>query len=278
MSDNWIVQNLEKALALWNEKLAEIWKLLTTSPEEFRGGALWGIVRNVHGAVQGIGYSLLVLFFLAGVLRSAGSLEELKRPATAVRLLLRFLLAKAVLTHGMDLMLGLFAVTRGLIAGILEAAGIAGSGGFSLPGAVAEAVEKCDFWQSIPLWTVTILGSLFMTVLSFFLILTVYGRFFRLYLYTALSPIPLSAMAGEGTQSLGLSFLKSYAAVLLEGAVTVLGCVIFSGFAATPPSVDAGAGAPAMVWSYVGEVVFHMLILVGTVKASDRVVRDLMGL
>ncbi len=58
----------------------------------------------------------------------------------------------------------------------------------------------------------------------------------------------------------------------------MLGCIIFSLFAATPPVIDPDAAAVSMVWSYVGELVFNMLILVGTVKMADRVVREMMGL
>ena len=115
-------------------------------------------------------------------------------------------------------------------------------------------------------------------VLSFIMIMTVYGRFLKLYLYTAIAPVPLASFAGEPTQSIGISFIKSYAAVCLEGAVIVLGCVIFSVFAATPPTVNPDAAAVSMVWSYVGEVAFNMLVLVGTVKMADRVVREMMGL
>ena len=122
------------------------------------------------------------------------------------------------------------------------------------------------------------IGGLLITVLSFVMIMTVYGRFFKLYLYTAIAPIPLATFAGEPTQSVGIAFIKSYASVCLEGAIIVLGCIIFSLFAATPPVVNADAAAVSMVWSYVGEVIFNMLILVGTVKMADRVVREMMGL
>ena len=87
------------------------------------------------------------------------------------------------------------------------------------------------------------------------------------------SPIPLSTFAWEPTQSIGKSFLKSYASVVI-----VLACVIFSAFASSPPVVDAGAAAATMVWSYIGELIFNMLILVGSVKMADRVVREMMGL
>ena len=110
------------------------------------------------------------------------------------------------------------------------------------------------------------------------MIMSVYGRFFRLYLYTAIAPIPLSSFAGEASQNIGRSFLKSYAAVCLEGAIVVLACIIFSLFASSPPVVYPDAAAVTMVWSYIGELIFNMLVLVGAVKMSDRVVREMMGL
>lgn len=122
------------------------------------------------------------------------------------------------------------------------------------------------------------LNGLVVTVLSFIMIMTVYGRFFKLYLYTALAPVPLSTFAGEPTQSVGKSFLKSYAAVCLEGVIIVLSCIIFSLFASSPPVVDTSAAAVTQVWKYIGELVFNMLVLVGTIKMSNRVVREMMGL
>ena len=97
-------------------------------------------------------------------------------------------------------------------------------------------------------------------------------------MYTAISPVPLSTWAGEGTQNISMTFMKSYMGVCMEGAIIVLACIIFSSFAAAPPSIDSSASAVSMVWSYIGELIFNMLILVGTVKMSDRVVKDMMGL
>lgn len=278
MSDNWVVQNLENALETWNEKLAEIWTLITQSPQQFKGGTIWNVIVNINGAVQAIGLALLVLFFVVGVMRTCGSFAETKRPETALKLFIRFALAKGVVTYGMELMLALFSIVQGLISTIMTAAGFATAQQTVLPSEIVTAVEDCGFFESIPLWAVTLIGGLFVTVLSFIMIMTVYGRFFKLYLYTAISPVPLSTFAGEPTQSVGVSFIKSYAAVCLEGAIIVLGCIIFSLFAASPPVVDPNAAAVSMVWSYVGELIFNMLVLVGAVKMADRVVREMMGL
>lgn len=277
-SDNWVVQNLQNALETWNEKLAEIWQLLTQSPEEFKGGAIWDVIVNVHGALQAIGYALLVLFFVVGVVKVCGSFAEVKKPEHAVRMFIRFALSKGSITYGMELMVAFFNIVQGIIATIMESAGFGEAEETVLPAEIVEAVEDCGFLESIPLWAVTLIGSLFITILSFIMIMSVYGRFFRLYLYAAIAPIPLSTFAGEPSQNVGKSFIKSYAAVCLEGAIIVLACIIFSVFAVSPPVVEEGASAVTMVWSYVGELIFNMLVLVGAVKMSDRVVREMMGL
>ena len=278
MSDNWVVQNLENALNTWNEKLAEIWQLITQSPQQFKGGAIWNVIVNIHGALQAIGLALLVLFFVVGVMKTCGSFAEVKRPEHALKLFIRFALAKGAVTYGMELMLALFNIAQGVISTIMQAAGFGTAQQMVLPGEIVTAVEDCGFFESIPLWAVTLIGGLFITVLSFVMIMTVYGRFFKLYLYTAIAPIPLASFAGEPSQNVGKSFIRSYAAVCLEGAIIVLACAIFSLFAAAPPTVKPDAAAVTMVWSYIGELVFNMLVLVGTVKMADRVVREIMGL
>ena len=278
MSENWVVQNLENALSTWNEKLTEIWSLLTTTPQEFKGGGIWKVIVDINGAVQAIGLALLVLFFVVGMVKTCSSYTDVKKPEHALKLFVRFAIAKGMVTYGMELMLSLLEIIQGVISNIMTSSGLASAGKTTLPSKMITAIEDCGFFESIPLWAVTLIGSLIITVLSFILIMTVYGRFFKLYMYSALAPIPLSTFAGEPTQNVGRSFLKSYCAVLLEGAVIVLACIIFSLFASSPPVVDTDASAVTMVWKYIGELVFNMLVLVGAVKMSDHIIREMMGL
>lgn len=278
MSDNWIVQNLQNALNTWNSKLADIWNLVTQTPETFKGGAIWNVIKNIYGGMQAIGLALLVLFFVVGVMKTCGSLSEVKKPEHALKLFIRFAIAKIVVTYGMDLMMAIFKISQGIVSKVMTISKITSSTNSTLPTEMIKAIEDCGFFESIPLWAVTLIGGLVVTVLSFIMIMTVYGRFFKLYLYTALAPVPLSTFAGEPTQSVGKSFLKSYAAVCLEGVIIVLSCIIFSLFASSPPVVDTSAAAVTQVWKYIGELVFNMLVLVGTIKMSDRVVREMMGL
>jgi len=278
MSDNWIVQNIQNALDTWNSKLAEIWNLVTQTPDTFKGGTIWKVITTIHDGVQAIGLALLVLFFVIGVMKTCGSFAEVKKPEHAVKLFIRFAISKIVVTYGLNLMLAIFSISQGIVTKVISLSSITGSTNSVIPTSIVDAIEDCGFFESIPLWAVTLIGGLVVTVLSFIMIMTVYGRFFKLYLYTALAPVPLSTFAGETTQSVGKSFLKSYSAVCLEGVVIVLSCIIFSLFASSPPVVNVNASAVNQVWSYIGELVFNMLVLVGTIKMSDRVVREMIGL
>lgn len=273
-----IIDNLTSALNTWNEKLAEIWMLLTQSPETFKGGDIWNIIVKIHGALQAIGLSLLVLFFLWGLIRTCTNWQDIKRPEHAFKLFLRFIIARGLVMYGMELMTGIFEIVQGVISTITKTVGLGTAESTVIPQEIIDAVNNTGFLESIPLWAVTLLGSIFITILSFIMILTVYGRFFKIYMYTAISPIPLAAAAGESTQNTAFTFIKSYAGVCLEGAIILLSCVIFSAFASSAPAIDTSESAVSMIWSYIGELIFNMLVLVGTIKMSDRIVKEIMGL
>ena len=278
MDDNWIVENLENALATWNEKLAEIWQLVSMTPQEFKGGGIWNIVVQINGALQAIGYGLLVLFFAMGLFKNTVNFQELRRPEAALRYFLHFVAAKAAVTYCMPLMLAVFDICGGIVSTVAgQMGGMAGNVG-TLPGEISAAIGNVGFLASIPLWLVTILGSLFITVLSFILIMTVYSRFFKLYIYTALAPVPIAAFGSSETAATGKAFLKGYVGVCLEGAVIVLSCLIFSAY--------MGSGSPAVPVRLSG---FDGLDLCGgndlqhdgpcgTGKGSDRIVREMMSL
>ena len=279
ISDNWVVRNLENALATWNEKLAELWQLVTQTPETFKGGQIWGVIVNIHSALVGVGYGLLVLFFAMGVFSTAASFRELQRPEFALRHFIRFLFAKVAVGRGMEIMTAIFAICGGVASTVMGSMGTAVTQTATLPAEIVSAIENVGFMESIPLWMVSFLGSLFITVMSFILILTVYGRFFRLYLYTALSPLPFASFAGENTSAMGKAFVKSYVGVCLEGAVIVLACLIYSAFLSSDaPSVDTTLPAVTMAWQYLGQLGFNMLVLTGLVKGADRLVREMFSL
>lgn len=173
-SGNWIIDNLNSALAMWNERLLEIWQLITTSPESFKGGGIWSVIVNINDGLKAVGYALLVLFFVMGVIKICGSFAEMKKPEMAFKCFIRFVLAQAAVSWGMELMTGAFRVAQGMVTTIIDSSGLTAMSATALPDEMVSIIEDVGFIDSIPLWAVTLLGSLFIWVLSLVMILTVY--------------------------------------------------------------------------------------------------------
>ena len=273
---NWIIDILNYSLNFWSDAIRTIWDLLTTSPQNFRGGGVWNVISSIQGGLKGIAYALLVLFFLVGVVRTTTNFAEITRPEVALKLFIRFAVAKAVVTYSMDLMNAIYKIVAGILSNIGSHASSILTEGARVPDVIQQKIQECSFLDSIPLWIVSLIGALLITVLSFVMILTVYSRFFKLFMYTAVAPIPLSSFAGEGTSQVGRQFLKSYAGVCLQGAVIIISCIVYSVLADTP-AVNASGDATTMVWSWLLQTIFFFLVLVGAVKMSDRVVKEMIG-
>ena len=219
--------------------MSEIWTLLTQTPQSFKGGDIWTVISGIHTAMVGIGYGLLVLFFAMGVFQSAASFRDFQRPEFALRHFIRFILAKVAVGSCMEIMTAIFSVCGGVVAAVMGSVGGSVSTVATLPSEIVTAIEGLGLLASIPLWLVSLLGSLFITVMSFILLLT----------------------------------------VCMEGAVIVLACLIYSAFlSSSTPAADASLPAVTMAWQYIGQLIFNMLILTGLVKGADRVVKEMLGL
>ena len=151
MSDNWIVQNLNSALNTWNEKLSEIWTLITQSPESFKGGDIWSVITGINGALTAIGYGLLVLFFAAGIVKTCGSFTDMKKPEHALKAFIRFALAQGAIMYGMELMTALFSIVQGIVSTIMAQSGMTNGGVTELPAEIVEKIEAVGMLESIPL-------------------------------------------------------------------------------------------------------------------------------
>ena len=270
---------LYQGLEYLGDMLAEMWALLTTSPQAFKDGAIWGIITSINGVLGAIGTALLVLFFTVGVIKTCGSFAELKKPETAVKVFIRFIIAKWLIDNCLSILVNFVTIVQSIITSVTSTSSIGTALEFAIPSDVQTTFEGIGILDgAIPVWAVCFISHLAMIVISIVLLLTVYGRFFRIYMYTAIAPIPLSTMAGQPTENIARSFLKSYAGVCLQGVVIVLACVIFTAFAGSMPEMDTSAEPLEMVWKYVSGLIFNMLILLGLVKGSDRIIHDMMGL
>ena len=270
---------LMQGLQYLGDKLDKMWALLTTSPQNFKGGGIWSIITTINGVLGAIGTALLVLFFTIGVIKTCGSFAELKKPETAVKVFIRFAISKYLIDNCLKLMLNFVTIVQGVIAKVTASSSVGTALEFSIPSSVQSKFDGVGILDgAIPLWAICFIAHIAFIVIGIVLLLTVYGRFFRIYMYTAIAPIPLSTLAGQPTENIAKSFLKSYAGVCMQGVVIVLACVIFTAYAASMPQIDTSAERIKMVWGYVSEVVFNMLVLLGLVKGSDRIIHDMMGL
>lgn len=161
--------------------MAELWTLLTENPATFKGGGIWRIMTNINDTLTAIAYGLLVLFFAAGIIKTCGSFTDLKKPEHVLKAFIRFALAQGAITYGMELMQALFSIVQGIVTTVMSGSSMAGSV-TELPTEIVDKIESVGMLESIPLWIVTLLGSLLITVLSFVMILTVYGRMFKIYI------------------------------------------------------------------------------------------------
>lgn len=148
MDNNWIIDNLNYAFGVWNDKLTEMWSLLTQSPQAFKGGTIWRTIQTVNGAMQGIGYGLLVLFLAIGIFRSSAGFRDFQRPEHVLRHFIYFVMAKLAVTYGIDLMVDIFAVCAGIISTAAGSVGGIDGAAVSLPTEIVTAIGNVGFWPA----------------------------------------------------------------------------------------------------------------------------------
>lgn len=273
------MSQLNHALEYLSQTMTDIIALLTTSPQDFRGGGIWPVIQTLHGTMQAVAYALMVLFFCFGIFKTAANVAELKRPEIAFKMFFRFALTKAAISHGMELLLAVLRLAQGMLssaAGSLKDLSALAS---VLPQEAISKIGQTGFFESIPVFLVAFIGHLGVIAMCFIMLLTVYGRFFRVYIFTAIAPIPLSSFAGETSSMIGKSFAKAYAGVCVEGLTIVLACVVFSAYTSSSGvTIDPGGSAWDIVSKYVVDLLFNLLVLVSTVRMSERISKEMMGL
>lgn len=272
--DEQIIDQINNALNSWYDKLQEVIDIITINPRVYRGGALWDIVTILFEVVKGVGIPLLALCIALGIFGVSATIAETRRPEVALKTFIRAAIAYELVSQAQSLMLKVLNICQ-------DTAEDLGMGTFfkrpTIPDEIVNAVKDMDFWPALGVYLIAFLGSLAVTVASFIVILTVYGRFFKIYLYVIVSPIPLAFLGGKTTEHVGISFIKSFIGVGLEAVLIVAAIQLYSTFVTAAPLVT-GDTANAMVWNYMLDTVFNVLILVTIVKTAPTLVREMFGL
>ena len=273
---------LISALRFWGRSSGYIWDMLTASLEGWKDGILWDIAVNVNDGIRYIAYGLLVIFFGCSLIRESVSFSDMKRPENILRLFLRYIIAKAVITYGMTLMGTIYKIAGGIVSKIHSVGfeNLYTGRGAGMPEVVQNAISQLPWYSSLVCVIFAVITFVVVVVLSVTVMLTVYSRFFKLYIYVALAPIPLSTISGEGTQMSGWQFIKSFTAICLEAAVIGLACIFFSKLAEITSISGWFASGTLLttVLGYMAELIFHMLLMVGIVKGASGIVKEMAAL
>ena len=295
----WLIENM---LKIWQTVLSDIERWLTASPFDFSPGA-WSAAAGINGALLGTAYGLLLLFFLLTFFRTVTDIRELTLQQI-IGWIAAFLLAKFALDSSMLILRSIVGLTLDASGIILDSFGADvdwGSAGHLAESAAAAGAEWnasalsaiLQFFQSIPefllvclMWVVLLIAGIIITVV-------VYMRFFKVFIYTALAPIPLSFFAHPELKQTAIHFLKSYGAVCLEICVIAVALVIFARtagdngmiFASWDTMLEAGDGgetaAAARFWTesmnYLLSLLIKAVLLTAAVLGSNRMIREIMG-
>lgn len=282
-------------LDLFNFAMQVAYDFLTKNLNEFAPQVATAM-STLNNGLQAFSYALLMILTLWNVVKTTGSYADLKRPEVLVKLLVRFILAKYLIAAAWGLVNGIFMVSGALIKAIFDMSGISsnnvwtgitapdfGSDGFM--SIIADTVTNfVNPLAKIPGLLLGLIAFIIAIVLSVTLILTVFGRFFKIYMFAALAPIPLSTFGSESTQEIGRNFLKSFAAVSLEGLIIGLALIVFGAYSASPIisfdglGIFSWLGTVATEITYVFTLIFNMLLLLGIIKGADQIVHRMFGM
>ena len=298
---HWLSNLINTAIRNWNELFAGISQLLTSAPNNFHGSGdaslansgllsglfsasnVWSVVVRINGYFQAIGAPLMVIFFFIGFVKTT-TFSEIKRPEAAIRMLGRFVIGQFIVTQGFALTCSVFDLASKMTADVFAKSGVSLTHSVAyLPPEFGALIKSLGLWESIGVLIVGLLAAGVIFVMGYVVVIGVYGRFFRLYIYAAFSPIPLASFGGDqSTWGMGSHFLKSFLAAVLEGVVVMFAICIFVLATNSPtpiPIPHAEANwAVSEVLSVLLPTLVNMFLLLGIIKLCGKLSRELLGL
>jgi hypothetical protein len=288
-----VVNLIQAAIDFLNNCFADMRIHLQTTPDTFAGGAPWSAVTAINSAIQGVGYGLLVLFFLMSFFKTTSNFKEISLQQ-CIGWIVRFILAKVLIDYGIQILNFFISIAMGVNSEIFANAG---SFEFAqVPQEVLDVVAQMEgaawyerigsFFQTIPMFIVGGISMLAIWVCGVIMIVTVYLRFFKLFIMSAIAPLPLATFGSSETSGTGKHFLKAYAAVCLEICVVALAIIIFNAVAGSgdfifPSWGDNNSSINAEFWdtmmNYLFKIVLQTVLLTVTVTSSSKIIKEVIG-
>lgn len=214
-----------------------------------------------------------------GYIQSAVSLIEQKTPIAIFKTLARLVIVNALVVRGTDIILmPMFSVVRSLTSRLIEAMG--GQAGLlpnideSSPGGVAGAIGEL---LSINILT----GILYIAVIisGLVLLLTVFGRFLKVYVYMSIAPVPLAFFAGGNVTAMyGRNYIKNVFGVCMEAVTMVIAIQLFCAIADDAVMTQVGG-----MLGFLGTMAKPVMLLLylsslsAIIKGADNMTHKLLG-
>lgn len=287
---------LSWGLNIWQGMFADMFVHLRTAPSEFGGGAVWDVITNINEGLKGIGYGLLILFFLMSLFKTTTNFKEISLQ-NVIGWIVRFLLVKIFIDYSMMILEFFISISMG-VNNVIFTMGSTALVNVEMPQGLVEAAQEFSqgnplevilmALETVPLFLLSFISIIVVFVAGIVLIVTVYLRFFKVFIFTALAPVPLSTFGSTETSSIGKHFLKSYAAICLEICIITIACVIFNALMSSNVMIFDS-------WKYVGDtewagkqfwdqavnfiftLALQSVILTTAVIGVNKMARDLIG-
>ena len=234
MTGNWITANLQAAISFFNAMMSNLYDILLINPLTYREGAIWSVVNTIYDALLGSAISLMIVFIYMGLIEDMGDMIKHKNPGPVIWAFVKILFSAGILIYGKYLLVLIFSIGKDLIDKIVLKNGVnvfETSAWVTMPDAIVNATQGMAIGTGIVFWIVTLIAALVIMVVCFTVMLTIYGRLFRIYMHIAIAPIPLACFNSKSTMQHFMAFIRSFAGVILEGLVIIVACLIFSAFA-----------------------------------------------
>lgn len=185
------------------------------------------VIDTAMTAVEGVALVLVSMFFAIQLCNDA-MLLKIQSYEQVFKLFFKFILAKVIVQNARGIMGILFNGFNSIVDTLGETNyGFLSS--FSTDAIIAQPADAgllnlnylVKYLEAMPTFLI-LMGACW--VINLILI----GRLFEIIVYTVISPIPLATFAGEGWHDSAKAFIKSYAAVCLQGIVVIVMFYAFS--------------------------------------------------
>lgn len=233
-----------------------MYSVLTEDLSDFSPHA-YEYISILNTILKGFASSLMLVAFCVGYIQSAVSLIEQKTPIAIFKTLARLVIVNALVVRGTDIILmPMFSVVRSLTSRLIEAIG-----------------------ELLPINILT--GILYIAVIisGLVLLLTVFGRFLKIYVYMSIAPVPLAFFAGGNVTAMyGRNYIKNMFGVCMEAVTMVIAIQLFCAIADDAVMTQVGG-----MLGFLGTMAKPVMLLLylsslsAIIKGADNMTHKLLG-